>query len=58
MTTTEALRKQDFWDTLPEVVRENVKTGKIESSEGKRKSTDEVMKKYDQWRTNTVVIST
>ena len=44
-------QQKDFWDTLPEAVREDVRAAKRESSEGKGKSTAEVMKKYDQWRT-------
>lgn len=39
----------DFWETLPEHVKNNINVGLRESREGKTKSHDEVMHKFNKY---------
>lgn len=41
----------DFWDGLPEVVKNDVDEALVEIENGLGKSHEEVSKKYNQWRT-------
>ena len=43
--------QQDFWDTLPDSVKEDVEEALLESERGEGRPHEEVMKKYDKWRT-------
>ena len=43
--------QQDFWDTLPDHVKNDVEEALLQSERGEGKSHEEVMKKYDKWRT-------
>jgi PHD/YefM family antitoxin component YafN of YafNO toxin-antitoxin module len=43
------LKDEDFWETLPEHVREGVNRGQKQSLAGETKSHDEVMQKYGKY---------
>ncbi len=43
--------QQDFWDTLPDHVKNDVDEALLQSAKGEGKSHEEVMKKYKKWRT-------
>jgi len=43
--------QQDFWDGLPEQVKEDVEEALQQSERGEGKPHEEVMKKYSKWRT-------
>lgn len=44
-------QQQDFWDTLPQRAKDDVAEALLQSDRGEGKSTADVMKKYQQWRT-------
>ena len=44
-------RQTDFWDTLPQHVKDDVEEALLQSERGEGKPHAEVMKKYDKWRT-------
>ncbi len=43
--------QEDFWDHLPDHVKNDVDEALKESAMGAGKTNAEVMKKYDKWRT-------
>ena len=43
--------QQDFWDTIPDHVKDDVEEALLQSKRGEGKPHEEVMKKYDKWRT-------
>ena len=43
--------QEDFWDGLPDHVKDDVEEALLQSERGEGKSHDEVMKKYGKWRT-------
>ena len=44
-------RHEDFWDTLPSHVQDDVEEALEQSERGEGRPHEEVMKKYDKWRT-------
>jgi predicted transcriptional regulator len=44
-------RQQDFWDTLPAHVKDDVEEALLQSERGEGNTHEDVMKKYDKWRT-------
>ncbi|MBL7689972.1 MAG: hypothetical protein JNM41_00145 [Flavipsychrobacter sp.] len=44
-------QQQDFWDTLPKHAKDDVAEALLQSDRGEGKTTADVMKKYQQWRT-------
>ncbi|HET8830318.1 MAG TPA: hypothetical protein VFM79_13310 [Pelobium sp.] len=44
-----AVRETDFWDELPESVKEAIKKGQQEANEGLLTPHEEVMKKYQKY---------
>ena len=47
-----ATGEKDFWDDLPTHVKADVEEALQQSDNGEGKPHDEVMKKYDKWRSN------
>jgi len=43
--------QRDFWDTLPDYVKNDVEEALQQSERGEGKPHEEVMKKYSKWRT-------
>ncbi|HEX7367482.1 MAG TPA: hypothetical protein VF273_10325 [Pelobium sp.] len=43
------VRAVDFWDELPEAVKEGIRKGQKEANEGLLTSHEEVMKKYQKY---------
>jgi predicted transcriptional regulator len=43
--------QQDFWDTLPAHVKDDIEEALQQSERGEGTPHEEVMKKYDKWRT-------
>jgi predicted transcriptional regulator len=43
--------QDDFWDTLPDYVKEDVEEALQQSERGEGKPHEEVMKKYAKWLT-------
>ncbi len=48
MSKSESIKK-DFWDDLPEVVKERIKQSQEQAEAGQLTSHDEVMKKYAKY---------
>ena len=44
-------QQEDFWDTLPEHIKEDVRIAEKQSAKGLGKSTEQVMAKYSKWVT-------
>lgn len=42
-------QEADFWDELPDQVKQDIVLAKKESADEAGKSTEEVMKKYSKW---------
>ena len=46
----EAEQEDDWWDKLPNQVKNDVEEALLQSARGEGKPHEEVMKKYDKWR--------